>query len=317
MRNQIRNMDYCKRLSKTQASSLLGFALVAAMLSGCGGGGGGGSTARPAGDLVVFQSNRDGDTEIFLMNGDGSGQTQVTKNTVADTDPRLSPDGSQIVFRSRRAGDSSNELYIMNLDGAHLRRLTNNTFDELRPDFSRDGKFLVYTSSRTTGRNLFKLDLKTGEESRITFSPLGTFDGDPTFAPDGRIVFASGSFGNQDLFVVDANGGTPQLLVSAVRNQSQPALSPDGRFIAYVSDEDGNSEIYLMKADGTNRIRLTTNSVTESDPEFSPDGKRIYFARSVEGNFDIFITDALLSARPPVRLTRDAGIDRLPDVVAR
>jgi len=80
----------------------------------------------PDGRKIAFRSSRDGNTEIYIMNGDGTGQTRLTFNAAFDNDePRWSPDGRKIAFTSYRDGNS--EIYVMNAaDGTNVTRLTNN-----------------------------------------------------------------------------------------------------------------------------------------------------------------------------------------------
>jgi len=80
---------------------------------------------------IAFHSNRDGDWEIFVMNADGSGQTQLTFNTANDAWPAWSPDGSKIAFASDRDGD--NEIWVMNSDGSSQTQLTFNTANDYDP----------------------------------------------------------------------------------------------------------------------------------------------------------------------------------------
>ncbi|HKO95920.1 MAG TPA: S8 family serine peptidase [Pyrinomonadaceae bacterium] len=74
------------------------------------------------GAKIVFQSTRDGQPEIYVMNSDGSGQTRLTNNPAWDTAPAWSPDGTKILFTSLRDGPSA--LYLMNADGTNQTRLT-------------------------------------------------------------------------------------------------------------------------------------------------------------------------------------------------
>ena len=73
---------------------------------------------------IVFSSLRDGNSEIYLMDADGSDQVRVTTNAAADSGASLSADGRRIVFSSNRDGD--NEIYVMNADGSGQERLTTN-----------------------------------------------------------------------------------------------------------------------------------------------------------------------------------------------
>src|SRR5207247_70352 len=71
---------------------------------------------------IVFTSNRDGKSQIYVMNADGSNPTRLTRNTAIDAAPAWSPDGTKIAFVSNRDGEL--KVYIMNADGSEQRRLT-------------------------------------------------------------------------------------------------------------------------------------------------------------------------------------------------
>ena len=105
------------------------------VLAGCGGGGGGGPSV-PA-EKIAFMSDRDGNFEIYVMNSDGTAQTQVTNNAAGNHDPAFSPDGSKIAFASER--DGNEEIYIMNSDGTAPTRLTNNAARDFDPSFGLVG----------------------------------------------------------------------------------------------------------------------------------------------------------------------------------
>jgi TolB protein len=76
----------------------------------------------PDGRKIAFASERDGNSEIYLMNADGSGQRSLTDDLAYDGDPDWSPDGQKITFVSNR--DGRYEVYVMNADGSGQRRLT-------------------------------------------------------------------------------------------------------------------------------------------------------------------------------------------------
>lgn len=78
----------------------------------------------PDGSKIVFQSNRDGQYEIYVMNTDGTGQTRLTNNAAWDTAPAWSPDGTKILFTSLRDGAMSPALYVMNANGSNQTRVT-------------------------------------------------------------------------------------------------------------------------------------------------------------------------------------------------
>ena len=80
---------------------------------------------------IAFNSDRDGNYEVYVMNADGSGQANLTNNAAADFQPSWSPDGTQIAFASTR--DGNYEVYVMNADGSGQANLTNNAAIDFYP----------------------------------------------------------------------------------------------------------------------------------------------------------------------------------------
>ena len=82
----------------------------------------------PDGQRIAFASNRDGNSEIYVMNADGSAPTRLTNNPADDLDPAWSPDFTRIAFT--RSRDGNGEIYAINADGSGETRLTTNTAPE-------------------------------------------------------------------------------------------------------------------------------------------------------------------------------------------
>jgi Tol biopolymer transport system component len=88
----------------------------------------------PDGSKIAFESNRDGNDEIYTMNADSSGVTRLTNSSGADNYPTWSPDGTKIAFASNRDGDY--EIYVMDsADGGNVQQLTDNSFDDMHPSW--------------------------------------------------------------------------------------------------------------------------------------------------------------------------------------
>lgn len=96
----------------------------------------------PDSQQIVFQSNRDGNSEIYRMNIDGTQQTRLTDDPSRDLLPNWSPDGHTIAFISER--NINAELYVMNDDGSNQRRLTNTPEFEFSPQWSPDGQKILF-----------------------------------------------------------------------------------------------------------------------------------------------------------------------------
>ena len=84
-------------------------------------------------EKIAFESNRDGNYEIYVMNSDGTAPTRLTNNAAWDQFPSFSADGSKIVFSSSR--DGNDEIYVMNSDGSGQTNITNNAAWDGYPSF--------------------------------------------------------------------------------------------------------------------------------------------------------------------------------------
>lgn len=87
----------------------------------------------PDGERIVFESFRDGNFEIYVMDADGTNQRRLTDNSLIDTDPSWSPDGERIIFVSSR--DGNEEIYVMDWDGKNVMRLTENSYRDYGPSW--------------------------------------------------------------------------------------------------------------------------------------------------------------------------------------
>ena len=109
-----------------------------------------------------------------------------------------------------------------------------------------------------------------------------------------RIVFASNSDGNSDIYSMDINGNNLLQLTDHPAGDAHPACSPDGRRIAFISNRGLTRDLYVMDSDGNNVIRLTQDNLFESRPSWSPVSTRIAFSsfRWDVGNSEIYAMDA-------------------------
>jgi Tol biopolymer transport system component len=219
-------------------------------------------------------NNPTGDYEIFTMNKDGTGLTQLTFNTTHDYRPSWSADGSGMVFTSERDGNA--EIYTMNSDGSNQTRLTNNSTTDRSPAISPDGSKIAFESDRDGNWEIYTMDSDGTDPTNISNNPAT--DLSPDWSPNGeKIAFTSYRGDNWDIFVINAlDGSSQKRLTKKAAYDVIPAWSPNGKKITFESDRGGGDlEIYAMKArpEGSkNRpINLTKNDVVSDGlPDWQP-----------------------------------------------
>jgi hypothetical protein len=183
----------------------------------------------PDGSKLVFESTRDGNRELYVMDANGGNVVRLTKNAAEDFDPCWSPDGKRTAFASSR--DGNYEIYTMNAaDGSDARRLTTHLAADFNPAWSPDGKTIAFHSNRRTDSNEllgpYQLYV-TGADGSGTPTKLSTTGGEdenPAWSPGGTaLVFQSNANGDTDIWVMDSQ-----------RNQTDVTRAP--REYDYVPD---------------------------------------------------------------------------------
>ncbi len=264
---------------------------------------------------VLFETNRDGNLEIYLMNPDGSQPMNLTNHPDTDTFAAWSPDGTKIAFVSRR--DGNNEIYVMNADGSNPTNLTHHPDSDYFPVWSPDGDRIAFSTDRESIGPILSVNpmaiipefnleifvMNPDGSGQINVSNHSGWDSFPSWSPDGaHIVFQTDRDDDggiillgiipadlgQEIYVVEANGDNPTNLSNSPENDTYPAWSPDGSKIVFESYRDGNREIYTMNPDGTGQTRLTNHPDSDMLPSWSPDGSWITFHSMRDGNMEIY-----------------------------
>ncbi|MCE5328893.1 DUF5050 domain-containing protein [bacterium] len=254
---------------------------------------------------IVFTSAKSGNEDIFTMDIDGSGLTQLTDNPANDMYPQVSPDGRKILYTADINGTW--QIMIMNFDGSGKKQLTNSRYRAGYPTMSFDGKYIFYEVFIDNNWEIFRINSDGSNPVRLTFNPAGD-DWHPFAHPfEFKIIFESGAVGSENIYFMDFDGSNITMISDFGVRKRTPNISKDGKYIAFAGYEQNLSSIYIMNSDGLNITRLTNNAGFDTHPTISPDDKLIAFDSNVSGNSEIYIMN--FDGSNIVKLTDIAGDD--------
>ena len=184
----------------------------------------------------------EGDAEVFRMNLDGSGDTNLTKTKGLDHSPDWSPNGEKIVFYSDRDGNF--EIYVMDPDGRNQVNLTNTPeVDEFAPSWSPNSRKIAYHSMRktTTKRYIDTYVMDTDGKNRKNLTNNGP--------------------AKRNAYIAYYKGAPPTY-------GYQTCWSPKGDKVAFSSRRTGNFELYIANADGSGIKQFTNNGGLNMYPQW-------------------------------------------------
>ena len=146
----------------------------------------------PDGQEIAFESQRDGDKSIWLMDADGSNKRRV----VEGREPSWSPDGKIIAFTSS-AFDGNDEIYLIEVDGSDRVRLTNNRKYDWFASWDPLGKRIAFNSEQFGGQELMIMNAEGGARVRTSIAEK-TYEQEPTWSSDGKTLAYAGKMNEDD-----------------------------------------------------------------------------------------------------------------------
>ncbi len=246
---------------------------------------------------------------LDLTTGTAGRLTTPEEGSVGDTAARFSPDGSQLAF-VRKHGAYRHDVMVMPARGGIPTPLTRHRWGQIRGvDWSADGESLLFASNRAGRYALWSVPATGGEPVRLAVND--TWVVEPDTASEQDTVIYRSFRDSVDLWElpVDGRERTPVQRASSSRSERQPAWSPDGERLAFVSDRSGVSELWSGSVDGTELFRHTDfTGPAPASPAWSPDGRSIVFDVALEGQADLWIVEH--DRRQPRRLTDHPAEDR-------
>ncbi len=228
------------------------------------------------GTLAYIPASKWTNRSLVWMDRDGN-TTPVSATKREFYNPRLSPDGRQL------AVEIANDIWIYDFERDNVRRLTFEGINQ-NPVWSPDGTRIAYAMAKKN-KNVLYLRMSDGSGAATRLTGKTTVQFPSSWSPDGRVLAYADTTGPLDdwdtLVLPVANGGEPTPLIDGPFNQVQAMFSPDGRWLAYVSDESRRFEVYVRPYPSPGaKWQISTQGGAE--PLWAPTGKEIYYRHSNE-----------------------------------
>jgi Tol biopolymer transport system component len=269
--------------------------------------------AAPPDRLIVFDSDRGGQVDLWTMRTDGTGLAQLTNDKVPDELAEWSPNRKQIAWTRGGEESPTGEIWVMNNDGTGSRQVTSNALSDNAVSWSPDGRQLAYRSIRDGNYDIYVIGVDGTNERRLTTDPGRDFV--PDWSPDGtRITFTRIRGGVSAIYTMSSTDGSDvRQLTDDSLGAGLSVYSPDGSRIAFADNfaGPGEKDVWVMNADGSGLRQVTNTADLELPHSWSPDGTRVAaeFARVTSGTVgkgDIAVVTVATGAT--VNLTNTNGV---------
>jgi Tol biopolymer transport system component len=196
---------------------------------------------------IAFASNRTGTWQIYLMDADGTDVKLLPTGVGDATEPAWSPEGGRIAFVSTRGGNT--DIWVVNLDGTGLRRLTTDSKLDVAPTWSPAATNQIAWSNGPGGQlDIWKMRPDGNQKTRLTNTE--DVNTEAAWRSDGTIAFQRRAKGGSrfEIWTMTAAGGSmKRIIISNVRNDTQPTWLQDKRLV-FATDRDDERDYDLFRA---------------------------------------------------------------------
>jgi Tol biopolymer transport system component/tRNA A-37 threonylcarbamoyl transferase component Bud32 len=241
----------------------------------------------PDGTMVAYASDQSGNRDIWVVHAAGGEPLQLTNHPGSDSAPTWFPDGTTIAFVSDRDGEPG-IWRVPSLSGDPVMLLPRARSPAVAPS----GVSIAFTRAGKAGAlRVWVAPLDDPARGRAL---TGDGDGvwnhtDPSWSPDGTsLTYAD--FG--DIWLVEAEGGSPRRLTTDGESNRQPVWSADGKHIYFSSRRDGTLALWRIAADGGEAERVTVGTGGERDPSLDREARFLAYA-TTDVNTDIMVRDVI------------------------
>lgn len=229
------------------------------------------------GGRLVYSSTASGNSDLWIMQPDGTEQRQLTNNPAVDKTPAATPDNRYIVFTSNRTG--SLQLWRMNADGGNQIQLTDGAAKDY-PAISPDGKWVLYNTPDDWC--LWRVSIDGGEPVRLTGYPAYF----PSVSPDGKFIACVGGSEPKrklSILILPFEGGQPLKrfdFSGGGFSKSRIQWTADGKALTYAAERNGPTILIKQSLSGGAPEEVATLGEDELfDFGYSSDGQSLAVIR--------------------------------------
>ncbi|MCB0338979.1 MAG: PD40 domain-containing protein, partial [Bdellovibrionales bacterium] len=212
-------------------------------------------TWSPDGSQITFESDRDGNKEIYVADWDGARQRRITNSLGADADPTWNPSGDEVFFYRQESGEQAN-IYAYSLSSNSERQITSFSGRNTTPRISPNGRFLSYSTNRFwPGWDVCFWDLENhhencvlkGSESycRAAWSQSGNF-----------LTYSGGNPGHYNIELFNLRLGSKTRLTALAGREYDPVWSPDDSHIAFVAEGQRDRNLFSLYVQGVTEEKV-------------------------------------------------------------
>jgi dipeptidyl aminopeptidase/acylaminoacyl peptidase len=225
-----------------------------------------------------------GTYNIYSANPDGSNRVLVAAEA---SQPAVNASGQRIAFRSWKADNRG--LIERAIEGGDIWRF-NTFFEAARPTFSPDGQTILFHSRE--GGDVPAIYRTVGTDHQVLRRESVPIQGEsPAWTPDARFVYKGCLGGSCGLILCNIDGSFPFQLTYDP-SDTNPAVSPDGQSVTFMSHRTGNWDVYTVGIDGTGLTQLTADTANDGLPAWSPDGRTVAFVSDRDGAWAMWAMNA-------------------------
>lgn len=268
---------------------------------------------RTGSKIAFVREYSSSNSEIFVMDFDGSNQVRLTNNVVWDHHPTWSPNGGKIAFvRDRDGVNRRTDLYVMNVDGTEQMLLAYGPIGYM--DWSPDSSKLVFTVMTMGKTDIYVINADGTDLTNITNS-AEIDEASPKWSPDGSLIAFTQRDQDYDygIYVMNVDDSDKRL-VTEIPQLSPISWSPNGdKILLEFGYLEYTSDIYTVNVDGSDLTNLTNHPDHDSNATWSPDGSMIAFtswSRLAGDSYDVYVMNADGTGR--TRLTFDSSNEHRP-----